>query len=479
MAEESSQSQYHWIAEVDQADNHIATYVRSTSENDRKIRFDVVLSEQKKSYLRCIFDAFLPSGYPASVTSDYLQYQIYDSLQAFSSSIAGMIASRAVLEGIGVGDSSASPTSALLLSVLQESMGRIATILFAHRLGTAIEPECKMYRLAADVFNDAAMIVDCLSPAFPKMWRVILFSFSSILRSLCGVAAGSSKASLSAHFATQGNLGELNAKDSSQETVISLLGMLAGSVVVSHISDKLTTWMALIFLLFIHLATNYMAVRSVCMRTFNRQRASLFFSQVIDSLLESGHDIMRDPDSAFEKVVSSSQIPSPRAISLKERIFEQDGALRWKGGRCLGYCKLGVSIKVIIERLGRTDPSTGSIRDIPALQFEELLHTYRESNYILWYDESCKTFLVAIKSHKESQIQVQLRAWIQALYFAKTGFAYPDESLMLALQRTRIVAEFITSALFSSSVIQDNGWDMSVSAMETHRGPRILMDAKD
>jgi hypothetical protein len=32
-----------------------------------------------------------------------------------------------------------------------------------------------------------------------------------VLRSLCGVAAGSSKASLSAHFATQGNLGELNA----------------------------------------------------------------------------------------------------------------------------------------------------------------------------------------------------------------------------------------------------------------------------
>lgn len=115
------------------------------------------------------------------------------------------------LQGIGVGDSHASPTAALLLSVLQESMGRIATILFAHRLGTSLEPECKMYRLSADVFNDAAMILDCLSPAFPKVSRVALLSLSSVLRSLCGVAAGSSKASLSAHFATQGNLGELNA----------------------------------------------------------------------------------------------------------------------------------------------------------------------------------------------------------------------------------------------------------------------------
>lgn len=115
------------------------------------------------------------------------------------------------LPGIGVGDSSVSPTSAILLSVLQDSMGRLATVLFAHRLGTSIEPECKMYRFAADIFNDSAMILDCLSPIFPRMWRLPFWCLSSVLRSMCGVAAGSSKASLSAHFATQGNLGELNA----------------------------------------------------------------------------------------------------------------------------------------------------------------------------------------------------------------------------------------------------------------------------
>lgn len=49
--------------------------------------------------------------------------------------------------GVGVGDASASATGALLLSIFQESMGRVATILFAHRLGTSLEPECKMYRL--------------------------------------------------------------------------------------------------------------------------------------------------------------------------------------------------------------------------------------------------------------------------------------------------------------------------------------------
>jgi hypothetical protein len=116
-----------------------------------------------------------------------------------------------LLQGIGVGDEKSHPTTALLLSVFQESFGRIVTIIFAHRLGSALEPECKMYRFLADIFNDAAIILDCLSPAFPKRTRVVIFSGASMLRALCGVAAGSAKASLSAHFAKAGNLGDVNA----------------------------------------------------------------------------------------------------------------------------------------------------------------------------------------------------------------------------------------------------------------------------
>lgn len=68
-----------------------------------------------------------------------------------------------------------------------------------------------MYRFAADIFNDAAFVLDCLSPVFPKPTRVLIFSAASMLRALCGVAAGSAKASLSAHFAQAGNLGDVNA----------------------------------------------------------------------------------------------------------------------------------------------------------------------------------------------------------------------------------------------------------------------------
>lgn len=70
------------------------------------------------------------------------------------------------------------------------------------------------------------MILDCLSPALPKTIRVFALCVSGAFRALCGVAAGGAKAALSVHFARANNIGDLNAKDSSQETVIGLLGML-------------------------------------------------------------------------------------------------------------------------------------------------------------------------------------------------------------------------------------------------------------
>ncbi len=101
-------------------------------------------------------------------------------------------------------------------------------IVFAWRLGAALEPEAKRYRLLADFFNDASIILDAFSPYFilSPAKHIAVLCTSGALRALCGVAAGGAKAALSVHFAKSGNIGDLNAKDSSQETVIGLLGML-------------------------------------------------------------------------------------------------------------------------------------------------------------------------------------------------------------------------------------------------------------
>lgn len=117
--------------------------------------------------------------------------------------------------GIGIGNPTATPTTALLQHTLQDTTSRLATILFAHRVGPALDPECKRYRFAADVFNDVGMVLNCLVPVVPGTGGVRggVLCVAGVLQAACGVAGGSSKARLSAHFARggTGNLGEINA----------------------------------------------------------------------------------------------------------------------------------------------------------------------------------------------------------------------------------------------------------------------------
>ncbi|KAH8677653.1 vitamin B6 photo-protection and homoeostasis-domain-containing protein [Xylariales sp. PMI_506] len=279
-------------------------------------------------YAKDLLDVFLPAGYPHTVTADYMPYQIYDSLQAFSSSIAGLLSNRAVLQGMGVGNAGSSATGAVLLSVLQESTGRLATIFFAHRFGQAIEPECKFYRFLADILNDSAFLLDLLTPVLPPAPKILTLCAAGILRSLCGVAAGAAKASLSAHFAKNGNLAELNAKDGSQETVISLLGMLAGSLFVHFVEGRTAVWVWMFVLIGIHLWTNYQAVRAVQMRSLNRQRAEI----VASAYQRSGHVLHPYQVSSKERILTwkappiafARTFPSSGEITVSDlRVYQE------------------------------------------------------------------------------------------------------------------------------------------------------------
>ncbi|OBT83777.1 hypothetical protein VE02_07450 [Pseudogymnoascus sp. 03VT05] len=427
-------------------------------------RVYVSIPTRSHSWAKSFMEIFLPAGYPNSVTEDYMEYQIYDSLQAFSSSIAGLIASRAVLEGVGVGDPTASPTTALLLSVLQDSTGRIATILFAARLGLSLEPECKRWRLVADIFNDAAMILDCLSPAFPKPLRVSLLSASAALRALCGVAAGSAKASLSAHFAKSGNLGELNAKDSSQETIISLLGMLVGTALIPYLTTPLQTWTSLLLLLTIHLTTNYFAVRAVSMRTLNRQRASLLLRPLLSPPISP----------APLPALPPNPIATPLQISQQETVIHLDpSSLHDPHTAHASF----VSLPTVLSHASR---------GLNPIRPHILLSIFAAESYILYFDRYTRHAFIALKS--SATPSTALRTWFCAMECAHMddgawaggwsgGHAWEPyrggkegtDSAALAgcVKRVARVWPVIEAGL------KEEGWDVGTNALETRTGTRF------
>lgn len=54
-----------------------------------------------------VLGAFVPEGFPGSVTPDYVQFQMWDTLQGLSTYIRAMLSTQALLGAIGVGEKSA------------------------------------------------------------------------------------------------------------------------------------------------------------------------------------------------------------------------------------------------------------------------------------------------------------------------------------------------------------------------------------
>uniref|UniRef100_A0A1I8FG82 CLCKB protein n=1 Tax=Macrostomum lignano TaxID=282301 RepID=A0A1I8FG82_9PLAT len=158
-------------------------------------------------------DVFLPQGYPDSVSADYLTYQMWDTAQAFCSSVTGALAGRAVLTGYVSATRAPRWRPHHLAWLLRDGCGMVGRILFAW-LATGC------WRMCAERLGhpDAAALPLAGPPGSPTVAAVLCVA--SVLLSLVGVCGGATRAALTMHQARRHNMADgRSAKDSSQETL--------------------------------------------------------------------------------------------------------------------------------------------------------------------------------------------------------------------------------------------------------------------
>lgn len=224
---------------------------------------------------------FLPQGYPESVSRDYLQYQFWDTVQAFSSSLSGTLATQASLKGVGVGNQEATVAAATVTWLLRDGTGMLGRILFAWLKGSKLDSEAKKWRLFADILNDIAMFIEILAPYCPAFFTLIVCT-AGIFKSIVGVAGGATRAALTVHQARRDNMADISAKDGSQETLVNLAGLLVSLILIPLVTDNPGLTLNLFFLFTaLHLFANYKAVRSVVMETFNEARLLIVLQQYL------------------------------------------------------------------------------------------------------------------------------------------------------------------------------------------------------
>ncbi|XP_066397619.1 protein root UVB sensitive 3-like isoform X2 [Miscanthus floridulus] len=215
----------------------------------------VTVTDERAFVLPC-------QGFPGSVTPDYVPFQMWDTLQA-------------LLGAIGVGEQSATVIGATFQWFLRDLTGMLGGILFTFYQGSNLDSNAKMWRLVADFMNDLGMLMDLLSPLFPSS-LIVIMCLGSLSRSFTGVASGATRAALTQHFALAKNAADISAKEGSQETLATMLGMGLG-MLLAHITrgHALSVWTSFLSLTVFHMYANYKAVQSLSLTTLNYERASI------------------------------------------------------------------------------------------------------------------------------------------------------------------------------------------------------------
>ncbi|KAI5647057.1 vitamin b6 photo-protection and homoeostasis domain-containing protein [Phthorimaea operculella] len=310
---------------------------------------NVVVVEEKKllDAYHWLARVFLPHGYPHTVSKDYVAYQIWDTAQAFCSTITGTLATQEVLRGVGVGDTSATPLAATITWVIKDGCGHIGRILFACTHGTHLDAYSKKWRLYADVLNDAAMCIEISLPLF-RNYTTTALCVSTAMKAIVGVAGGATRAALTQHHALCGNMADVAAKDSAQETAVNLVASIAALCLITLFGNSVTLFL---FVMVLHITFNYLAVRAVCLRTLNEPR----YLQVIDAYLN--REVMA----------------SPCEVNRHEPVVLYKAGNNHLDVRLCGFqIKMGQSLQKI-TRLNPSFEYLSGIRDV-----------YKDSNYLLY-----------------------------------------------------------------------------------------------
>ncbi|KAK0094054.1 hypothetical protein PV326_011940 [Microctonus aethiopoides] len=251
--------------------------------SDKKLETKPLSSSRIKNSLSIVDlklflkEVFLPRGFPHSVHRDYIAYQIWDTVQAFASTILGTLTTHSILQGVGVGESTATPLAAAISWILKDGTGLIGRILFAWWNGSDLDAQSKKWRLFADILNDIAMGIELTLPYFSPSSITLILCVSTAMKSIVGVAGGATRAALTQHQALTNNLADVSAKDGSQETFVNLIASFVGIFILSTLQNSFRIELYLL-LVAVHIYANYSAVKALTLNSLNEDRLVLLLN---------------------------------------------------------------------------------------------------------------------------------------------------------------------------------------------------------
>ena len=350
-------------------------------------------------------DLFLPEGYPHSVGEGYLAYQIYDSLQGICSYLRGVVASSAVLTAAGVGSAEATAMSAAVSWALRDGAGMIGGLLFSYVASAQFDSHVKEFRLFADVINDVGLTLDMLAPYAGRGRILYITSLAAICKTMCGMAAGATKGSITHHFAIHGNMADLNAKESTQETLVSLLGMIFGVGLARYLhalekqddkSGQSISWLIFMILTIVHVWQNYLGVKILKLRTLNRERAEVVLGSLINECVDRCEDSVNN-DTRVELLDVEPMLKTILTPDISESLWSSSCKLFFSGGLHLR------------ARVG------DAFQGMEQVEISEIMEAFKDERYFITLKSGRAREIISVVLCAGSTEEDELKAFVHAL----------------------------------------------------------------
>jgi hypothetical protein len=400
-------------AETGKAETNVATGSASAASSASSASAASILAVGSHSWfqvqapIKVLRDLFLPIGFPATVRPRYLEYQLYDSLQGLCSYLRGVVCNAHVLKAAGVGNAQATAMSAALTWALKDGLAMIGALVFSYAASPRFDSHVKEFRLFADVINDVGLTLDMMAPWFAgdtadPLVLLLVTSAATLCKTLCGMAAGATKSSITVHFAVQGNMADLNAKESTQETLVSLTGMVLGVSLARQLTkleessdDDMDNknnaelalylqWGIFVVLTVVHVWANWKGVKLLRLETLNRERAHIVVQGLVTALQANCETTAtatavrsKESSTKHRQGVLAALSNLPRPVDINESLLASTSKMLFPGRLVLGA-------RLVTVLTSRHDsPNTTATSDTGNNSMQAVVDEFHNERYAL------------------------------------------------------------------------------------------------
>jgi hypothetical protein len=221
-----AQASARWIASAD------------ASRSMRRARpIDAATGRERASVMPELRRIFLPSGFPATTSADYVEWLRWQLLSLLFRDVLEIMSAQSLLVALGMGNTpGALPLTAAAKWVLKDGVGSFATLIAGSFGGQRYDEDPKRWWGLSNTLEDVARAIELVTPAAPGLFLPLAAS-ATFVRAAALTGRGSLlNGTFMQHFGRNNNLGDIRAKLEVQGRWLALIALPAGIQVFQLVS---------------------------------------------------------------------------------------------------------------------------------------------------------------------------------------------------------------------------------------------------